>query len=172
MGKNDLQHINDTMNEHIAAAHSIVTPSEAASGLGLQEDEVYIQADAYLGKPSALLGTVIEIVKTSDKLPTESNLGVGKMQISAFKIAGAKPDESANIKEPVKRQSIIVDKQLAAGVKFLNYLSGEFKGQETFSLIVFDQMTGLVDRDDDSWQQGVDKWVERNKALLEDPNVL
>lgn len=169
--KNTTKHINDTLNTEIAEQVGIPSESEAKSLLALQNELLYLQADPYTGNPYALLGSVIEIRKTGSECPTILNFSGASIEFSPFKIIGAKIDERSKIKEPIKRQSIIVDSKLAVSVNFLNYLAGELSNETSFSIIVFDQATGLINRDDDSWNEGVTKWRKENEQLLSDPGL-
>ncbi|MBW8684942.1 hypothetical protein [Chitinophaga rhizophila] len=172
MGNNSTEHINEAMNKDVAESKTVPSASEAQKMLALQNNMLYIGADAYVGNPYALLGTVLEIRKTKEDCPTIANTDNASIEFSPFKIPGVLIDESSKIKEPIKRQSILVDQKLSVEVGFLNYLSGEFEGESSFSLMVFDQAAGLVNRDDDSWTKGVQSWMADNKTnVLDDPAV-
>jgi hypothetical protein len=172
MGNNSTEHINEAMNEQVAEAKNVPSVIEAQKMLALQNNMLYVGADAYIGNPYALLGTVLEIRKTQDDCPTVANTENASIEFSAFKIPGIVIDETSKIKEPIKRQSIMVDQKLSLEVGFLNYLAAEFEGESSFSLMVFDQATGLVNRDNDSWNKGVQSWMADNKvSILEDPAV-
>lgn len=173
MGNNSTtEHINEAMNNEVAESKKIPSVMEAQKMLALQNNMLYLGADAYIGNPYALLGTVLEIRKTQADCPTIANTENASIEFSAFKIPGIEIDETSKIKEPIKRQSILVDQKLAVEVSFLNYLSAEFEGESSFSLMVFDQATGLVNRDSDTWNKGVQSWMADNKAtILDDPAV-
>lgn len=172
MGKNSTEHINEAMNNEVAESKKVPSVMEAQKMLALQNNMLYVGADAYIGNPYALLGTVLEIRKTTEDCPTIANTANASIEFSAFKIPGIEIDETSKIKEPIKRQSILVDQKLAVELNFLNYLAGEFEGESSFSLMVFDQATGLVNRDTDSWNKGVQSWLADNKtAVLDDPSV-
>lgn len=165
MASNTTEDINKSMSDKVSDPASIPSKVKAMSEAGINLDEIYLQADSFIGNPYALLGAVLEVRKTPDNPQ-------GKIKLSKSMITGAKVDESSKIKEPIKRGSIVVDQKLSLGVGFLNYLSTQFEANTTFSLMVFDQMAGLVDRRDESWDNGMDKWIARNKELLDNPDVL
>jgi hypothetical protein len=169
--KNTTKHINDALNAEIAESVTVPSEGEAKSLLALQNELLYLQADPYTANPYALLGSIIEIRKADADCPTILSFSDASIEFSPFKIMGAKIDEHSKIKEPIKRQSIIVDSKLAVSVNFLNYLAGELSNETSFSLIVFDQATGLINRDDDSWNDGVNKWKKDNEQSLSDPEV-
>lgn len=172
MGNNSTEHINEAMNRDVAKSKTVPSVAEAQKLLALQNNMLYIGADAYVGNPYALLGTVLEVRKTTADCPTIANTENSSIEFSPFKIPGIQVDESSKIKEPIKRQSILVDQKLAIEVSFLNYLTAEFSGESSFSLMVFDQATGLVNRDDDSWNKGVQSWMTDNKvSVIDDPAV-
>lgn len=172
MSSNSPTHINEVMNKDIATPKSIPSIEETQQILKVPNEILYLSADTYVGNPYALLGTVLEVRRTGDKCPTQTNLQDAVIDFSATKIPGFMIDENSKLKEPIKRQSIMVDKKLSVNVSFLNYLSAEFTGESSFSLIVFDQATGLVNRDDDSWSSGVLKWKNDNKeVILDDEQV-
>jgi len=172
MGNNSTEHINEVMNQDVAESKTIPSAGETQKMLALQNNMLYIGADAYVGNPYALLGTVLEVRKTGEDCPTVANTENASIEFSVFKIPGIEIDESSKIKEPIKRQSILVDRKLSGEVSFLNYLTGEFEGESSFSLMVFDQAAGLVNRENDSWNKGVQFWMADNKvSILDDPSV-
>lgn len=171
MGKNTTSHINEIMNRDVASTVNIPTPENASRHLGLNNSMAYLEADAFIGNPYALLGAVLEVRNVEGKCPEGFYASGGMLNFSESKIPGFKIDENSGIKEPIKRQSIIVDQKLAGGISFLNYLSAQLERETSFSLLVFDQAAGLVDRDHDSWNGGLKKWKSENAALMADPGV-
>lgn len=172
MSDNSTEHINDAMNKQVVKTPETIPSSQDANRfLGLDSNVAYIEADAFSGNPYALLGTVIEIRKQNGKCPDKLNsLGVVP-EFSAFQIPNIKIDEASKIKEPIKRQSILVDRKLSLEVSFLSYLSAQLDGESSFSLLVFDQAGGLVDRNDASWKTGVDAWKADNQDLMNDSEI-
>ncbi|WP_288882987.1 hypothetical protein [Pedobacter panaciterrae] len=171
-GKNSTEHINEAMNEQVTAKpEKIATADDAGKFIGLESNVAYMEAESFSGNPYSLLGTVIEIRKQGGICPDKLNSPGVVTEFSPFKIPGIKIDESSKIKEPNKRQSILVNKKLSVDVSFLNYLSAQFEGESSFSLLVFDQANGLVDRDDQSWSDGVGNWKIQNKELFDDDEI-
>lgn len=168
----DTKHYNDAMNNDIVDTPAKVPDSLTAfEQLGVRNDMIYIEADAYSANPYALLGTVLEVHKNGENCPAGGDIGQGTLKISKFKARGANVDESSKLKEPRKRSSLIVDAKLSASVNFLNYLSGQFEGETSFSIMVFDQSTGLLNRDEQAYDDAVDTWVSRNTAVMQDDNI-
>ncbi len=172
MGDNSTEHINDAMNKQVTEKpEKIPSAQDVSRFMGLESNVAYIEADSFSGNPYALLGTVIEVRKQNGVCPDKLNSTGVVPEFSAFKIPGIKVDEGSKIKEPIKRQSILVDQKLALDVSFLNYLSTQLDGESSFSLLVFDQAGGLVDRDDASWADGVNKWKTDNQELFDDEEI-
>jgi hypothetical protein len=170
MSKNSNDHINAAMNERIAA---IPVPSgpEVLSLLGVYNNTtVYTEADGFSGNPDGLLGSVMQVRRTtpaSDTSPASPTL-----EFCPTKIPNTTVDANSHLKEPIKRQSIIVDQQLTAQVNFLNYLGTQIDQRSTFSLLVFDQATGQVDRNQTSWAAGISSWKAENQDLLNAMDVI
>jgi len=171
MGNNSTEHINEVLNKDIAQSSVIPSQSDVYQALALQNDMLYVQADAFVGNPYALLGSILEIRKTTAECPSIFDPTHATIEFSPLKIQGARVDEQSKIKEPIKRQSIMVDQKIAAGVSFLNYLTVELEQESSFSVMVFDQAAGLVNRDDSAWGEGVKAWKNENQDLLNDPSI-
>lgn len=172
MSTNSTAHINHAMNAMVTdkpARHA--SAEDVQRFAGLESNVAYIEADAFSGNPYAILGTVIEVRKQDGACPVRLNAPGVVPDFSLFKIPGIRVDESSRIKEPVKRQSVLVDRKLTLELGFLHYLSAQLDAESSFSLLVFDQAGGLIDRDDDSWMDGVGKWKQQNQDLLEDDEV-
>ena len=167
----DVNHVNNTMNEDIAAKTDIATGNEAVSKLGITDGLAYLKADPYIVNPDKLLGEVYLVTSKNDKAPTslfDENVYFEKYP---FPIQGIKVDESSKLKEPILRNSIIVDKKLATSISFLSYLSTELGVNEYFSLMVYDHSSGLIDMQDSSWVKGFSQWKNDNQEIMNDPSV-
>lgn len=171
MGNNTTKHINDTMNESVAEKTNIATKDEASKKLKLDDQSAYIEADAFIANPYSLLGRVIQIRKKAGKCPDSLDDPNYKFEFTISPIPGIKIDESSKLKEPILRSSIMVNKELALNVSFLSYLSGQLDAKSSFSLMVFDQTTGLVDVHDSTWAANVKTWKEQNDDLITDPDI-
>lgn len=172
MSGNSTEHINEAMNKQVTERpEKIPSAQDVNRFMGLESNVAYIEADSFSGNPYALLGTVIEVRKQNGVCPDKLNSTGVVPEFSAFKIPGIKVDENSKIREPIKRQSILVDQKLSLDVSFLNYLSSQLSGESSFSLLVFDQAGGLVDRDDPSWMDGVNKWKADNQNLFDDEEI-
>lgn len=172
MGQNnDTKHINEVMNKDVAIPSKIASSQDAVSELDLKNTMAYIEADAFTGNPYSLLGRVIEVRKQDGKIPTGVDDTNFKPEFSIFPIMGAKLDPESKIKKPVKRRSILVNKSLSTKVSFLNFLSAELDASSVFSLMVFDQATGLVDTSSPEFRAGVQQWKTDNQDLIADPEI-
>lgn len=173
MGKDsiDTKHINDTMNESVSEKTNIATKNEAEKKLKVDEQTAYIEADSFLANPYSLLGRVISIRKQDGMCPKTLGDPDYKFEFAISPIPGIKIDETSKLKEPLLRNSIIVDQQLSSNVSFLSYLSAQLDSKSFFSLMVFDQAMGLVDVHDESWNTNVKKWTDDNKDLIDDTEV-
>ncbi|MCX2429932.1 hypothetical protein [Pedobacter sp. GR22-10] len=163
MGKPSNEHINESMNDFVSDKGNVPTASDAKSILGAIDSTVYLSFDQYSGNPDALLGNVFQYRISED----------GKdhvLENCPTKVLNTPIDANSHLKEPIKRQSVIVDQKLSLEVGFLNYLSAEMDAQSTFSLIVFDQATGLVDRTA-VWDEGLRNWKNNNEDLFQDQSI-
>nr|WKN35049.1 hypothetical protein K4G66_21975 [Tunicatimonas sp. TK19036] len=170
MGNHSTKELNEQANNYLAS-ESVYSAIDAQKKLGVQSYLAYIEADSFIGNPYSLLGRVIMIRKQEGKCPSSINDKGFISEFAPLPITGIEIDENSKIEQPIKRGSIVVDKSLSLQVGFLNYLSVEFTKDSSFSLMVFDQLTGLVDVQSPSWQTGVSDWLSQNTFLLQDPDV-
>jgi hypothetical protein len=171
MSKNTTEHINEVMRNEVAGENKIPSLVDAQTKLTAKNDLIYITSDPFNGNPIALLGSVLEIRKINGACPTTLNASDASIEFSATKITGIDIDEDSILKEPAKRASIMVDKKLSVELNVLNYLSGQFDGESSFSIMLFDQTSGLVDRNSDKWKTRLDVWKAENKDILDSPEV-
>jgi hypothetical protein len=165
----DTSVINKAVNEEVAEKAPVPTPEEVYKLLEVKATVPYVELDAFLGNPYSLLGRVIEVRKVDGKIP--ESFTDAPIEFSIFPIPGIKVDESSKLKTPKLRQSFVVDKGLSLNVSFLNYLSAQLSANSVFSVMVFDQVAGLVDTQDPSWVPNVKTWIADNAAILSDPEV-
>lgn len=168
---NDTKHINDAMNNNVSEKTNVATKEEAAKKLKIDDQTAYIEADAFVANPYSLLGRVIQIRKINGTCPNTLNDPDYKFEFTISPIPNIKIDEASKLKEPILRNSIIVDKQLSLNVSFFSYLSPQLDAKSFFSLMVFDQSCGLVDVHDNSWTNSVKQWKEENQDVIKDPDV-
>lgn len=171
MSSGSTEEINRSMNEKISKKTSVPSQLEMISKWQKDMDKIFLEADAYIADPYALLGSVLEVRKTGMELPSATNSLAGKLVFSPTMIRGIKVREGSKLSKPVERGSLVVDMKLALNVSFLNYLSAGFEQNSTYSLMIFDQLTGLADMQDESWDIGLDKWKEKNRDIIESPDV-
>jgi len=157
------------MNAQVADETALLEAGEAAKAIDSRSNMVYIDADAFIGNPYALLGSVIEIRKVDGKCP--ANINDALIEFSPYSIQGWEIDETSKIKEPIKRQSIMIDQSLSLEIGVLAYLSTQLKNDASFSIMVFDQAAGVINRQLKSWNDGVEAWKTANKELLADPEI-
>ena len=173
MGKNHTtQQLNQSANEYLVK-EKVYEALEAQNRLAVNSYSAFVEADAFTGNPYSLLGRVLMIKKLNGRCP-ESIADKGFItQFAPLPIPGIEIDEKSKINQPLLRGSIIVTKDLSVQVSFLNYLSGQFSANTSFSIIVFDQTTGLVDVQAPSWQKGLNEWHSnpQNDYLMKDPDV-
>jgi hypothetical protein len=169
--KVDTQHINDTMNSAVCDKTDVATKTDVAIKLKIDEQIAYIQDDAFIANPYSLLGRVIQIRKRNGICPQTLNDPDREFEFTISPIPDVKVDEASKMREPLLMDSIIVDKQLSLSVSFLSYLSAHLDASSFFSLMVFDQTTGLADVHDATWTGNVNKWKADNQGLLNDPEV-
>jgi hypothetical protein len=171
MGKNSSkEHVNEIMNGSVAESTNVATVQQTISKLGIAIQTPFIDAEAYIADPYALLGQVMAIRKKGDACPesiVDANFPVELCEMPVPHIV----NENSKLKKPELRNSIMVDKHLAANVSFLSYLSVELDANSSFSLMVFDQAAGLIDMRDTSWEKGLKEWKEKNTELLTDPEI-
>jgi hypothetical protein len=173
MGKNHTtQQLNESANKYLAK-EKVYEAIEAQTRLSVNSYTAFIEADAFIGNPYSLLGRVLMIRKSDGKCPDGMTDKGFMTQIAPLPIPGIKIEEKSKIEQPIKRGSIIVTQDLSVKVGFLNYLSAEFSANTTFSIMVFDQLTGLVDVQDTSWENGLNQWLlnSQNQVLMQDPDV-
>ena len=171
MGKNHTtKQINDNANEYFAK-EKIYDALEAQNKLGIKSYTAYVEADAFIGNPYSLLGRVMMIRRKNEKCP-ESLADKGFVtELAPLPISGVQVDDESKIDQPIKRGSLVVSKELSTKVGFLSYLSSQLTVNSKFSIIVFDQLTGLVDVQAPSWPLGLNQWISNNTYLLQDPDV-
>ncbi|MEO1518917.1 MAG: hypothetical protein AAFV95_28130 [Bacteroidota bacterium] len=151
----------------------VVDDIAAQQQLSVNSLTAYIEADAFVGNPYSLLGRVMMIRSKDGKCPDGINDAGFITQYAPLPISGILVDEKSKIKQPIKRGSLIVDKGLSVKVGFLNYLSAELNASSKFSIMVFDQVAGLVDVMSPTWMTGLNQWMTnpQNLYFLQDPNV-
>lgn len=164
------EHINDAMNETVAAKEEVATQDEVINKLNLRSHTAYIDADPYVANPYALLGMVLQVRSENGNCPTSLADPDAFFEFTPFPIK-RKVDEQSKLREPKLRQSIVVDRQLASNVGFLNYLTAELTADSYFSLMVFDQAAGVIDHHDPEWPKNVREWKDENRELLADSEV-
>ena len=171
MGNNNsTKHINDTMNNEVAEKTTIPSKKEAATKLKLEERKVYIEADAYIADPYALLGQVIQVRKVNGECPANFNEAGARYEFTPIPVK-RKVNENSKLKKPEIRSSIVVDKNLSANVSFLSYLSAELSEKSVFSVTLLDQAAGLVDTHHDEWSKNIREWKTDNNDLMDDPEI-
>lgn len=166
MSKMSPQHVNESMNDFVAQSVAIPPVSSINGILTINNTTFYTEADSFAGNPDGLLGSVFQ-VRIADNGTTQTPV----LEFCPTKIPDSKPDQTAHLKEPQKKQSIIIDQHISAEVNFFNYLSSQIDTESTFSILIFDQATGQVDRNTPSWAAGLKSWKKENKEILEDPSV-
>lgn len=114
---------------------------------------------------------MIQIRKINGTCPNILNDPDFKFEFTISPIPNIKIDEASKLKEPILRSSIIVDKNLSLNISFLSYLSAQLDAKSFFSLMVFDQATGLVNVHDNGWTTSVKQWKEENQDLITDPDI-
>jgi hypothetical protein len=170
-GKVDTKHINDTMNTSVSEKTGVATQAEAIQKLKINEMTAYIQDDSFIANPYSLLGRVIMIRKRNGKCPDHLNEPDQVFEFTISPIPDVRVDEASKLKQPQLMESIVVDKSLALNVAFLSYLSVHLDASSFFSLMVFDQATGLADAHDANWTNSVNQWKKDNKDLIDDPEI-
>ena len=168
--KHTTKEINDAANQYFEK-QSVLDAIKAEEKLSVKSYITYIEADAFLANPYSLLGRVIIIRKKGEKCPDGINEAGFTSEFAPLPIPGIVVDEASKINQPVKRGSLVVTKELASKVSFLNYLSAEIDTQTCFEIMVFDQTTGLVEVQSSTWQKGLNDWLMGNEYLMKDPNV-
>jgi len=163
-------HVNDTMNKEVSQKITIPTKNEAESKLRIEDRKAYIEADAYIADPYALLGQVLQVRKSNGKCPTALNDPSARFEFTPYPVK-RKINENSKLKKPEIRSSIIVDQSLASSIAFLNYLNAELTSKSLFSITLFDQSTGLVDIHDQEWTENVKQWKIDNNDLMTDSEI-
>lgn len=167
MSKLSSKHVNESMNQFVAHSLDFQPANIIESLLAVNNSIFYTEADSFAGNPDGLLGSVIQ-VRIINK---NSNQKTNVLEFCPTKIPNTAIDQTSHLKEPIKRQSIIVDQKLTNEVNFLNYLSTQIDSTTTYSLLVFDQATGQVDRNQKSWAEGVKRWKADNQDIINDPAI-
>ena len=173
MGKNHTtKQLNENANQYFAK-EKVYEAIEAQNKLSVNSYNAYVEADAFIGNPYSLLGRVLMVRKSDGKCPNSITDKSFTTQMAPLPIPGIEIEEKSKIEQPIKRGSIVVNKDLATKVGFLNYLSAELSVNSSFSIMVFDQITGLIDVQAPSWQNGLNQWLlnPHNLFLLQDPDV-
>lgn len=169
---NNRNHINEVMDRDVADSVPVATVNELKNKANVNDQTAYIIADPFTGNPFQLLGQVVEIRKTNGECPTSLVNGRDlNFEFSPFPVTGFKIDEETKLSKPLLRGSIIVDKALSAQAGFLSFLSAQLDQKSVFSLMVMDQVKGLVDFHDNSWKDAVKLWIEENQNKMNDPEI-
>jgi hypothetical protein len=145
------------------------TEADLRQKFGIDEDLPYIQDDTFINDPTSLLGQVIEIRKVDGKCPGDWKQG--KPEFAVVPVAHFAVDPSSVLKTPMKRDSKLITADLAAHVKFLNYLSGELAGNRVISAILFDQAAARAADKDDAWPRAISTWKTNYTDLIKDEAV-
>lgn len=167
---NSTSHINDVMNASVSEQTNVAKETEAISKLNLNAHTAFIEADPYIANPYALLGMVLQIRKKSSQCPDSLNDPNYQFEFTPIPIQ-RKVDPLSKLTTPRLRNSIVVDKQLALNVSFLSYLSAELSSDNFFSLMIFDQASGVINQHDSEWSKNVKDWKQDNQDLLNDSNI-
>jgi hypothetical protein len=172
MGQNHTtQQINESMNGEVADKKPVPSKQEALSSLKIEERKAYIEADAYVADPYALLGQVIQVRKSNDgQCPTSFNDPSANLEFTPVPIK-RKINENSKLKKPEIRSQIIVDQSLATSVSFLSYLSAQLNSKSIFSITLYDQAAGLIDTHDEEWPDNLRQWKTDNHDLFVDPQI-
>lgn len=169
-GNNSTRHINEVMNENVAEETNVAGQEVAITKLNLRSHTAYIDADPYISNPYALLGMVLQIRKVNGNCPDNLSDPNYQFEFTPFPIKRT-VDELSKLSTPTLRSSIVVDKNLAANVSFLSYLSAELTSENFFSLMIFDQAAGVINQHHSDWPSNVRKWKTDNQDLLNDPEI-
>lgn len=161
---------NKAINE-AAEKTSIPTPDSVKSAVAIGENTPFIIADAFNGKPTKILGLVMEIRKVNGKVPSNIYQDCRNLQFCTQPIPGCQIDDSSILTTPTLRQNLIIDQTIASNVGFFSFLSAQMNANTYFRVNVMDQMSAIVDFHDDSWKTGVLKWKDNNQDLLDDDNI-
>jgi hypothetical protein len=171
MGNNiSKEHINETLGT-ITNSAIVPTPEDAKRAISIDDNTPYVIADAFNGNPLGLIGMVMEIRKSKGRCPSNIQEDCKKLQFSAEPIPDIKIDDKSIISSPVLRQSIVIDKNIAANVSFFSFLSAQCGANTFFSLNVFDQMSAYASMKDPSWKTGLATWKKDNSELMEDTSI-
>jgi hypothetical protein len=171
MGRNaTTEHINEEMNKFSKSTEPLADQL-IEQHLGLDALTSYVTLDAYIAAPHYLLGTVIEVRKKGDAL-CPNNIFDDKADVSfGNAIIGDFEAKDARAQAPQARSSIVVTSKTAAKIGFLSYLSAQLDASSSFSLMVFDQASGLIDTRTKVWQDAVVQWRNDNRDVLADESV-
>jgi len=151
---NNKDHINEVMDRDIADSVPVATMNDLKSKTSVDDKTAYIIADAFTGNPYQLLGQVVEIRKTNGECPTSLVNGRDlNFEFSTIPVTGFKIDEQTKLSKPELRGSIIVDKALSVQAGFLSFLSAQLDQKSSFSLMIMDQIKGIVDFQNNSWKE-------------------
>ena len=129
----------------------------------------YISDDSWNANPLGLLGQVVEIRANGGVCPARLDEGAANFALEP--LAGVEVDPKSILKQPVKRESLVVDQTLAAKVGFLSYLSAELNAKTAMSLIVFDQTSARVLDTVPSWNAAIAAWKQAHAAEMKDPDI-
>jgi len=168
-GKHDTETINSVMNSEVAAKEPIVEKSKIQELLNIDENIPYIQCDPFVGNPFSLLGRVVEVRKVNGKIPKSIN--TSNIEFSPLPIPGIVKELDSILKNPVLRQSVIINNNLSANIGMFNYLNAELDSESVFSINVIDQSAALVDVQDPSWAAGLKSWKNENSDLFIDDDI-
>ncbi|WP_353197227.1 hypothetical protein [Parapedobacter defluvii] len=169
MGQKSTKHVNDAMNDMVAKSVKPPALEEAERLLEVKRNQIFIEDDAFIGNPYALLGRVLEI-RSKNGVCT-SDVKDGYADFSAFPIPGIVVDENSKIKQPQQVKSFIVDTKLSTEVGVLNYLNASLDTESIFSVIISNQAVGLLNIQDGSYLNGVRAWVNDNQNIINDPSI-
>jgi len=164
--KDPSKHANDFLNKNVEQKN-VATIKEVNSKIDIKNNYIYSVDDAYTGNPDNLLGEVYLVKSKNGKIPTSLNDENVSYERFAEHVR-CKVDEKSK-QTPILRNSIIVDKNLSLSVNFLSYLSAELRHNDFFSLMVYDQATGVAEKD--SWLIGLKQWKDENIEIMKDESV-
>ncbi|MEO1259818.1 MAG: hypothetical protein AAFZ15_13580 [Bacteroidota bacterium] len=164
-------HVNQVMNEEVSNPTNVPALSEAENLLSVKRNQIFIEDDSFVANPLLLLGNILEIRKMDGECPEKFNAADSVPEFSIVPLQDFVVDEASILKQPVKRQSILVDQKLSLQLSFLSYLSTQLDHESVFNTMVFDQAAGRIKTSDPSWSKSVNTWKEQHQALLEDEDI-
>lgn len=147
------------------------TPASIGPSIALS-DMCYFSDDTFNGDPQSLLGQVIVIRGRDGVCPKNVNDGPGPGPVFALEpIRGYNVNAKSVLSSPVKRESQVITRDVAASVALLSYLSASLDAKSIYSMILFDQASARVDDKDSSWKASFQSWMDGHTELLQEPDL-